>query len=347
MFFSAILEYLFLSAPYLMLGLVISGIIRTYVSSEKIAKLFGGKSFKSVIKAAVIGIPLPLCSCSVIPTAITLKKQGASNGSTSSFLIATPETGADSVLLTYSMMDLKMAIIRPIISFFTAITAGFLQNIFNSKEELKKEAIGLTPKEEPHANSCCHAEKMKKPSSFFLHLKEIYHNAFVELLDDFSSWLTFGLIAGAIISILIPDNFFLGLDAYLGRFYILLIGIPLYVCASASTPIAAALILKGMSPGMALLFLLVGPATNVTNLLVLKKYIGTRGVLINLFTIAIVSLLASFFIDYLYSIFAWHLPISFGGHEHLNEFGWITYSLSGLFVVLLVLSLKRKLQFYL
>ncbi len=309
-------DYILISAPFLMLGLLAGGAINEYFPLSKVQNWFGKGKWSGVFKASLIGVPLPLCSCSVLPAAVTLKKNGASNGSTSSFLISTPETGIDSISITYAMMDLPMTLIRPISAFLTAFIAGVLQIIFNDDFEASHDE-----KTEVLDDSCCPSEK-EKPADRrrFKRLRNIFTYAFTNLLEDISLWLLFGLIFGAAVTFFVPEDLFLNYNGPYLRFLILLIGIPLYICASATTPIAASLVLKGMSPGIALLLLLVGPATNISNILVMQKFIGKKGVVINTATIIIVALALSYLIDGLYLKFAWPLDFKIGsydsGHTH-------------------------------
>ena len=223
-----------------MLGLLLSGIVHQFITVEFVRRNLGKNSLWDVFKAAVIGIPLPLCSCSVIPTSITLKKSGASNGATSAFLIATPESGIDSIFMTYALMDLPMTILRPVAAFFSAVVAGLLQLNFNP-----------SPVGGPSGGGCC-------PKSGRSRVYSVFHYGFYELLRDISGWLAVGLILGAVIVYFVPESLFMQLSQTQGRLLIMAIGIPFYICASATTPIAAALIMKGMSPGTALLLLLFG-----------------------------------------------------------------------------------------
>lgn len=305
-FIKALWAYLLVSAPYLMVGLTLAGFFHEFVPMGKVKKWLGGKSFLSVIRAAIIGIPLPLCSCSVIPAAVEIKKSGANNAATSAFLIATPESGIDSISLTYALIDLPMAIIRPIAAFFSAFFAGILQLIFNNEDqEIKEEVKSCCSKNkaqaEPEVKSCCASKKkeVKKESRV---LRAINYG-FGDMINDIAKWLTIGILAGSLIDFIVSDDFFLGFSVNAGRFLILLIGIPLYICATASTPIAVSLMLKGLSPGSALVLLLVGPATNISNIAVLQKFIGKKGVIINIFSIAFVALIFSYITDWLYGSF--------------------------------------------
>ncbi len=308
-YLSVLWSYLLVSAPYLLLGFIVSGVINQFVPAEKLKSWLGAHKFSSIFKASAVGVPLPLCSCSVIPTAVTLKKGGASNAATSAFLISTPESGVDSISITYAMMDLPMTILRPLAAFCSAFFAGILQFFFN-KEEIVFES-------EPEKKSCCHGKTKAKQESFSEKLKKVFTFGFGKLSDDISGWLTIGILLGALIDFIVPDNFFANMGMLENRLMILAIGIPLYICASASTPIAASLILKGLSPGSALLLLLVGPATNISNIAVLQKYIGKKGVILNIFSIVFVALIFSFLVDYLYSTyFTIHINEMLLHHTH-------------------------------
>lgn len=328
-YISTLWSYICVSAPFLLMGLIVAGLIHAFIPDDFLKRNLGGKGIFSVIKAAVIGIPLPLCSCGVIPTAVTLKKSGASNASTSSFLIATPESGIDSIAMTYAMMDFPMTIIRPIAAFLSAFIAGVMQFIFNPDTE--------TQKVEEEKKSCCKKTQKKKKG-----VGEALRYGLFELLEDMSAWLTFGLILGALITFFVPDNFFSQLEGWQTRFLSLAVGIPLYICASATTPIAAGLILKGMTPGSALIILLVGPATNISNIAVLQKYIGMKGVMINVTVIAVVALIMSYVTDLLYSSFSWELSMNISehmGHEQLSVFQQV---LGVIFIVLLLKALFKE-----
>ena len=304
--------YLLVSAPYLLLGLLFSGIIYSYIPMEKVKKWLGAKNKTSVLRAALVGVPLPLCSCSVIPTAVTLRKAGASNGATSAFLISTPESGVDSISMTYALMDLPMTIIRPIAAFSSAMVAGLFHEKFNDFEVERDVVV------EPSHN---HSHNSATSKVIDNKLIKSFKYGFGKLSNDIAGWLTIGILLGALIDFLVPEHFFSGQSIILSRIIILLVGIPLYICASASTPIAVSLMLKGLSPGSALLFLLVGPATNISNIAVLQKFIGKKGVVINVLSIAVVALLFSFLTDFLYMHF-FKLQLSENLISHNHSGAW-------------------------
>lgn len=327
-------HFIEISAPYLLLGFAISGIIHILLPEGKIKKFLGKGGIGDVFKASAVGVPLPLCSCSVIPVASSLRKSGASNAATSSFLISTPESGIDSIAMSYGVLDGPMAIFRPIAAFSSALVAGTLNLLFN-KHELAEEKA-----DKPH---CCHSDDHghhhAKPDSVF---KKMFNFAFVEMLDDMVNWLIVGIILGSLISFFVPDDFFLQYSGTVNRLLILVVGIPVYICASASTPIAASLILKGLSPGAALLFLLVGPATNVSNIAVLQKYIGMKGVVLNLVAIVVVALLFSYGVDSFYETHPLNLGFK-GGSEH--EHASMIETISGVILVALLLRSFVRVNF--
>ncbi|OFZ23894.1 MAG: hypothetical protein A2202_02475 [Bdellovibrionales bacterium RIFOXYA1_FULL_36_14] len=336
-FINSLWKYVVTSAPYLMLGFLLAGLIKALISDEQVKRWLGGNSLWAVIKASIIGVPLPLCSCSVIPTAVSLKKSGASNASTSAFLISTPESGVDSISITYALMDLPMTIFRPIAAFMTATVAGILQLFFN--KENYKDPNGPTKSccschEKVQVATCC--DSKPKATLFIEKLWQGVKYALLDLMEDMSFWLAIGLISGALIDFLVPAEFFGQLNGFWGRVVILAIGIPLYICASASTPIAASLVMKGLSPGTALLFLLVGPATNISSIFVLQKYIGKKGVIINVATICVVAFILSYVVDWIYLYFA--MPVNFKVSEHVHEdhTGIFSIILSILFLSLLI-----------
>jgi uncharacterized membrane protein YraQ (UPF0718 family) len=291
---------------YVLFGILVGGMLKVFLSPGAVAKNLGRGRFVSVFKAALLGIPIPLCSCGVLPAAASLKKQGANNGATTAFLISAPETGVDSVALTYALLDPVMTIARPAAAFATATAAGLAENLPNQEEEDNRVipdiscpvdncCDGLECPPEAHGAHHTLAEKFRSGFSYALN----------EIWGDIAVWFLVGLLLAGLITALIPTDIVTrhlggGLPAML---IMLAAGIPLYICATASTPIAAALILKGVSPGAALVFLLAGPATNITSLTVLLKILGKRATAIYLSTIAISSVVFGLILDQVYSIF--------------------------------------------
>ncbi len=250
-------------SPYLLLGFGIAGLMHTFVPNRLYSRYLSGHDFRSVFYAAALGVPLPLCSCGVLPTAMSLRREGASKGATTSFLIATPQTGIDSIMATYSLMGLPFAIIRPLAALVTALLGGTLVNAFdrNGKEELHTSAhVSETP----------------------MTLKEKIIGAlrygYVDMMQDIGKWLVIGLVVAGLITVAVPDGFFATFAhrPLLGMLLVLACAVPMYLCATGSIPIAVALMLKGMTPGAALVLLMAGPAVNVASILVIRKVLGKR-----------------------------------------------------------------------
>ncbi|MGQ8337700.1 SO_0444 family Cu/Zn efflux transporter [Sunxiuqinia sp. A32] len=297
-------------APWLILGLIFAGLLKVFFPQDKVQKYMGKSTTKSAVNASLLGIPMPLCSCGVIPTGISFFRNGASKGATNSFLISTPQTGVDSIFATYSMLGWPFAVLRPIVAFVTGILGGILTNWLVKDKPIKKQkaqpaftgfavdmaAVGqnngsiLTsaPKNQ-NENTCdddscgCHDKKEPEGNAFV----KATHYAFIELLQDIAKWLIIGFLIAALISVLLPDDFFSSFKGWgiLEILVILAASVPIYICATGSIPIAAVLLLKGVSPGAALVFLMAGPATNVATMSVIGNTMGRKSLFVYLGTI--------------------------------------------------------------
>ncbi len=294
------------SGPFLIGGFFLAGLIKVLIPEEKIHRHLGKDDLRSVTLAALYGAPLPLCSCSVLPTAMALKRAGASKGATTSFLISTPETGVDSIGVTWALMDPLMTVARPIAAILTAIGAG---SIVNWMVRRKLDVAPGTPAAAPAAESCCHDDHdhahvapAASPARRS-RLLEAVRYAFGTLLDDLVPWFVLGFLVSGLITVLVPADFFGSTipNGWPSMLIMLVLGVPLYVCASASTPVAAALVAKGLDPGAALVFLLAGPATNFATILVAGNLLGRRVMFVYVASIAVFSLLAGWVVSGLYS----------------------------------------------
>ncbi|MCB8995517.1 MAG: permease [Bacteroidales bacterium] len=259
-------------APYLLLGFLFAGILYAWFPNHKMVKYLGKNNSSSVFNAALLGVPLPLCSCGVIPTGISFYRNGASKGSTVAFLISTPQTGADSIMVTWSLLGWPLAVLRPVIALVTGMLGGLLTNFSENRSSKKNQK----PREEP---------KIIKPEK--VGIMEMLRYAFVDFLQDIVKWLTIGLLIAALMAVIIPEDFFLRYlsNDYLSMLIILVASIPLYVCATGSVPIAAVLMMKGLSPGAALVFLMAGPATNAATISVIGNTMGRKTLFTYLFSI--------------------------------------------------------------
>lgn len=285
------------SAPYVLFGLLMAGLLKALIPDSFVTRHLGGNSAKAVLKASVLGMPLPLCSCGVVPVAASLKKQGAGPGPTTAFLISTPETGVDSIAITYALLDPIMTVIRPLAALITATTAGLLVNLLPAKPPAPTCGLG---------SSCCNTTCTLQHSSADTPLRRAIPDgiryAFGQLLRDIGPYLLAGIALAGLIAWMIPDGF---IEKHLGSgitsmLIMLAAGIPLYVCASASTPIVAALALKGLSPGAALVFLMVGPATNAATITVIAKLLGRPVAVVYVSVIAVCALVMGMIVNVLY-----------------------------------------------
>lgn len=299
---------------YILFGLLAAGVLHQLISERWIQKHLGSNTHGSLYKAALFGTPLPLCSCSVIPFAASLRKNGASKGSTLTFLISTPITGVDSILATFGMFGWVFTLYRVFTSVAIAIAAGMLMNIFEPKEVVKKgfsfstTAPEITPISKP---------EVKKPFS----LIAVFEYGLVTLLGSFSKPLFWGLLIGAFITAAIPSNLheLFNDNRFLGYLIAVAIAAPMYVCATASLPIAASLIIAGVSPGAAFIFLSAGPATNTVTMGVVKSMLGTRALVVYLSVIAIGSILFGALIDVGFDTLSITMDVDLHEHHGLVE----------------------------
>ncbi|RUM36422.1 MAG: permease [Desulfobulbus sp.] len=297
-------ELLLESSIFILFGLLVGGLLKMFLSPAYVANHLGTGRFSSVFKAALLGIPIPLCSCGVLPAAASLKKQGANNGATTAFLISTPESGVDSISISWALLDPVLTIARPVSAFISAFVAGTAENFINPPEKQPASSPDLSC---PVDNCCdgenCPPEEHKRHHSLIDKIGKGIHYGATDLWADLAGWFFVGLLLAGIVTALVPASL---ISRHLGgglssMLLMLAFGIPLYICATASTPIAAAFIMKGVSPGTALVFLLVGPATNITSLSVLIGLLGKRATMLYLATIAIVSVLCGLAVDAIYA----------------------------------------------
>lgn len=350
-YFSELIYLVKEMAPWLLFGLVFAGLLKVYFPQKHIDKYLGKPTAKSAVNASLLGVPMPLCSCGVIPTGISFYKNGASRGATNSFLISTPQTGVDSIFATYSMLGWPFAVLRPIVAFTTGIIGGILTNWLIKEQPkpvvpvnplfagltLDVKKVGKTEARCDDADCGCRTEPKKESHS----LVRAANYAFIELLQDISKWLILGFMVAALISVLLPNDFFSLFQGY-GIFEILIVlaaSVPIYVCATGSIPIAAVLLMKGVSPGAALVFMMAGPATNVATITVIGKTMGRKSMLIYLFSIIGGAVFFGLLMN-------WLIPADFilskmnhmaHGEAHEMLPGWIGVSAS-VFLIIAIIS---------
>lgn len=360
-------------SPFLLLGFLFAGLLHVFVPKMVYSRYLSGHNFRSVFYAALFGVPLPLCSCGVLPTAMSLRREGASKGATVSFLIATPETGVDSIAATYSLMGLPFAIVRPVTAFLTSLLAGTLINTFdkdnpnspsvspeqNTQEKSccchshhDEESCCHEHNEEKSCchehheeESCCHSHHEEpKHSGFFGKIIEALRYGFVDMVGDIGKWLVVGLLIAGLITVFVPDSFFeiFKDNTALSMLLVLCIAIPMYICATGSIPIAVALIMKGLTPGAALVLLMAGPACNMASLLVVGKTLGRKTLVLYLLSIITGAVAAGFLIDQLPA--QWFMPTMMQTACCVEDTSWFNWTCTGILAVLLLYAVIQHLD---
>ncbi len=320
-------------SPYLLLGFFIAGVLHAFVPSTIYSRYLAGTGLKSVATAAAFGIPLPLCSCGVLPTAVALRRSGASRAASTSFLIATPQTGVDSIMATYSMMGLPFAILRPVAALVTSLLGGLAVGHWE-----RKGALGDVATEGNY-------EFSELPKGLWNKVKETLKYGFFDMMQSIGRWLLLGLIIATLITVLLPDYFFSTYARWplLNMFIIVLVAVPMYVCATGSIPIAAALMLKGMSPGCALVLLMAGPAANVASMFVVNNAFGRKATIVYLLSIIGGAIGFGVLVDYwpgLRETFTAALPCHVMEH-HMNV-SWFNTVCSIALIGMIVVALGAK-----
>ncbi len=357
------------TAFWLLIGLLAAGLIKSFIAEDTMQRWVGGRGIGAILRAALFGAPLPLCSCGVLPAAIGLHRAGASKEATVSFLISTPETSIDSVAVTYALMGPVMAIFRPLAALVNAVGTGLLttlvvdesvpdkteavvvKNCCSSKEEAKVEEMVVSPcpdaKAEAVEASCCSQKKQAEPDMSAQirpapnKVMLVLSYAGAELLDDISRWMAFGIVLAGIMLTFIPPDWLAqwggGLPAML---VMLVVGVPMYICAVASTPVAAGLLLAGVSPGAVLVFLLVGPATNIASFALLKRELGLKVTLVYLLGLSSFSLMMGLLLEWLLRIQQWQIEASLG-EAHAMLPGVVSWVSAFLLIFLAIKPLRR------
>lgn len=325
-----------LSAPYLLLGLGAAGLIHEFLPKKRVEAWMGGEGPASILRASAFGVPLPVCSCGVVPLAIELRRKGASRPASTAFLITTPESGADSIALTWGLLGPAMAIARPLASLVTATATGLATAFVFRNEAGDAAAAGDATVQEPAA-ACCSNKKPEAesvsapPPPWFRRLIAAVRYGYLTLLNDIAAWLLFGFVLTGLISALVPPDLAQwGLaGGWLPMLLLLAVSVPMYLCASASTPVAAALVAKGLSPGAALVFLLAGPATNAASISVLTATFGKKWLKIYLSGIVLGSLACGWLFDLILVAGGWQVisRVTAECHAAATTWQWVTGAL--------------------
>ena len=321
-------------SPYLLLGFLIAGVLHSFVPSSIYSRYLAGTGLRSVATAAAFGIPLPLCSCGVLPTAVALRRSGASRAASTSFLIATPQTGVDSIAATYSMMGLPFAILRPVAALVTSLIGGLAVGHWERKgslDDIKEEGD---------------YEFSQLPKGLWNKIVETFKYGFFDMMQSIGRWLLLGLVIATLITVLLPDNFFSTYARWplLNMFIIVLVAVPMYVCATGSIPIAAALMLKGMSPGCALVLLMAGPAANVASMFIVNKAFGRKATVVYLLSIIGGAIGFGLLVDYwpgLRETFIDALPHHMM-HHGMHGASWLNTACSVALLGMIIVALGAK-----
>lgn len=319
-------------SPYILLGFFIAGLLHVFISPSTMSRHLAGVGWKPVVKAALFGIPLPLCSCGVLPTAVSLRRSGASKGATTSFLIATPQTGVDSIAATYSLLGPAFAVLRPLAALTGALFGGI------SVDRMTGDVA------QSEVRTSIAYDSGFDGKSFFVRLFEAVRYGFVDMVGSVGKWLVIGLIVAALITVFVPDELFVSLSRYplLAMLAVVAVAIPMYICATGSIPIALSLMLKGLSPGIAFVLLMAGPAANFASVIILSRTMGKRATAVYIGSVVVTAIAFGLVIDLL-------LPLSWfvsgvamaDGYCH-TTFGLFESLCSAVLVALLLYSVLRK-----
>ena len=333
----ALLNILNQMSPYILLGFILAGMLHVFIRPDTMSRHLSGHGWRPVVKAALLGIPLPLCSCGVLPTAVALRRQGASKGASTSFLIATPQTGVDSIAATYALLGLPFAIVRPIAALVGSVTGGMA---VDRSDKDGDNDMPVTASATACSDGCCQsAAEAEAPRGFINKMWAAVKYGLTDMVASVGKWLVIGLVVAAVITVAVPDSLFLSLAEYprLAMLVMVAVAVPMYVCATGSIPIAMSLMLKGLTPGVGFVLLMAGPAANFASVMVLSKSLGRRATAVYVLSVVVTAILFGLLIDYL-------LPaqwFAIGGaadtiaHCHV-EWPWFPTLCSALLVALLL-----------
>jgi uncharacterized protein len=317
-------------APYLLFGFFAAGVLSVLVSPEWVERHLGGGGLLPVFKSVLFGVPLPLCSCGVIAVTASIRRHGASRGATTGFLIATPQTGVDSILATWGLLGPVMGIFRPLMALLTGVFGGLAVSLFVRETA---DDPGAPSPETCSAECCTDRETYSAPI-------RIFRYGFITLPRDIAKSLLFGILIAGVLTAMIPQDFlaqYLG-GGFLAMLAMVAIGIPLYVCSTASIPIALGFIHLGATPGAALAFLIAGPATNAATIATVWKIIGRRASILYLATVFIAAMATGLAFDALAGVIG-DLGLSHAAHIHQEGIAWWQHVLAVVLLVLIIVSM--------
>ncbi len=324
---------------YMVIGLLLVTLFNVIIKKEWIAGHLGGGSLWSITKASILGVPLPLCSCGVVPAGLYLKDKGASNAATGSFLISTPQTGVDSIVATYGLMGITFAWFRPLAAFVSGIFGGTMIGLFGKNK--KAQAV-------PENNSASEsAAETADDRTFGQKISASFRYAFGDFVGDIAVHFIIGLVIAALITVFLPADFLVnaGLSSgILAMLVMIVVGAPMYICSTSSIPIALSLIAKGLSPGTAFVFLFMGPFTNIATISILGKKLGARTTSIYLLSAAVSAIGFGYLLDFLINTFSLPYTTGIAAHMHAEDLSLIKI-IVGMFFAALILFHAGKALF--
>lgn len=317
-------------SPYILLGFILAGLLHVFVRPSTMTRHLSGKGWKPVVKAALLGIPLPLCSCGVLPTAVGLRRRGASSSAATSFLIATPQTGVDSIAATYSLLGLPFALIRPLAALVGAVGGGMAVDKIAGNEFTVDD------------NSLQSDDNDSIPATLSGKIAEALRYGLVDMVGNMGKWLVIGLVVAALITVFVPDSLFVGLSRYplLAMLAVVAVAIPMYICATGSIPIALSLMAKGLSPGIAFVMLMAGPAANFASIVILGRAMGRKATIVYIASVVVTAIAFGLAIDLLlprqwFAMTGAYHAACHGAHAAIS---WFDTACSALLIALLIYS---------
>lgn len=335
----ALLNILNQMSPYILLGLILAGMLHVFIRPDTMSRHLSGHGWRPVVKAALLGIPLPLCSCGVLPTAVALRRQGASKGASTSFLIATPQTGVDSIAATYALLGLPFAIVRPIAALVGSVAGGMA---VDRSDKDGDNDMPVTASATACSDGCCQsaaAAEAEATRGFINKMWAAVKYGLTDMVASVGKWLVIGLVVAAVITVAVPDSLFLSLAEYprLAMLVMVAVAVPMYVCATGSIPIAMSLMLKGLTPGVGFVLLMAGPAANFASVMVLSKSLGRRATAVYVLSVVVTAILFGLLIDYLLPAQWFAIGGAAGTIAHCHvEWPWFPTLCSALLVALLL-----------
>ncbi len=342
-FFMSLLEILNEMSPYVLLGFLIAGLLHEFVRPETMSRHLAGHGWKPVIKAAMLGVPLPLCSCGVLPTAVGLHRQGASKGATTSFLISTPQTGVDSIAATYSLLGLPLAILRPLAALVGGFIGGVGVNLFDKDKRSRETVVTAGAGSDDSidcSDNCCRNDKDSSGISFLSRIAAAVKYGLVDMVASVGKWLVIGLVVAALITVYVPESFLVSLSdrPLIAMLAMIAVAVPMYVCATGSIPVAMSLVVKGLNPGAAFVLLMAGPAANFASMMVLGRSIGKKATAIYIISVIVTALLFGMIVDYVFPS-EWFSALKGTAVTSCHaEFGWFEITCTVLLLVALAYS---------